>query len=120
VRALLGLGAVAVAFMTAASAHGTTTVAPSVRPAQIGVPVFIGQRFHPLSQVKVTLMNGARTFTRLVRASPSGGFSVRFTLAAVDPCRGTLSVTAVDGRGTRARWKRQCRPPSETDPYPVS
>ena len=74
----------------------------------------------PCAQVKVTLTNGSRTFTRLVRASSSGGFTVRFTLAAVDPCRGTLSVSATDGRGSTARWKRQCRPPSETDPYPVS
>ena len=97
-----------------------TSTAPSLRPAQVGVPVFVGQRFPPLAQVKVTLTNGSRTFTRLVRASSSGEFTARFTLAAVDPCRGTLTVSATDGRGSTARWKRQCRPPSETDPYPVS
>ena len=81
--------------------------------------MFVGARFHGATQVTVTLANGARRHVRSVRASQAGGFTVRFTFVAVDPCRGILSVTAVDGLGARARWTRECRPPSTTDPYPA-
>ena len=39
-----------------------------------------------------------------------------FGLVAFVPCRGTMSVTALDGRGARATLSRVCRPPSTTDP----
>jgi hypothetical protein len=83
------------------------------------MPVFVGARFHPGSRVTVTLANGARRHSRSVRASQAGGFTVRFTFVAIDPCRGSLSVTAVDGLGARAGWTRVCRPPSLTDPSPA-
>ncbi|HET6682775.1 MAG TPA: hypothetical protein VFG75_03690 [Gaiella sp.] len=83
------------------------------------MPLFAGARFHRGARVTVTLANGARRHTRTVRASRTGRFTVRFTFVAVDPCRGTLTVTAVDGLGARARWTRECRPPSTTDPYPA-
>jgi hypothetical protein len=83
------------------------------------VPVFQGERFHRLSPVTVTLRNGAKQFTRTVRTSRAGAFVVHFTFVAVDPCRGTLSVVAVDAAGNRAHWTRVCRPPSITDPTPA-
>ena len=93
--------------------------APTIRPTRIGMPVFVGGGFHPGTRVSITLANGARRHTRAVRASQAGAFTVRFTFVAVDPCRGTLNVTAVDGLGARARWTRECRPPSVTDPSPA-
>ena len=83
------------------------------------MPVFAGTSFHRGALVTSTLANGAGRHTRTVRASPTGRFTVRFTFVAVDPCRGTLTVTAVDGLGGRAQWTRVCRPPSTTDPYPA-
>ena len=83
------------------------------------MPVFVGARFHPETRVTVTLANGTRRHTRTVRASQTGGFTVRFTFVVVDPCHGTLRITAVDTLGARAHWTRECRPPSTTDPYPA-
>jgi hypothetical protein len=92
---------------------------PAIRPTKVGMPVFVGTRFHRGTRVTVTLANGTRLHTRTVRTSQAGGFTVRFTFVAVDPCRGSLSVTAVDRLGARARWTQECRPPSLTDPTPA-
>ncbi len=92
---------------------------PTLAQTRVGLPVFLGQQFDELTPVTVTLTNGAKRFTRTVQTSRAGAFVVRFTLVAVDPCRGTLSVVAVDSNGNRARWTRVCRPPSITDPYPA-
>jgi hypothetical protein len=86
---------------------------------RLGAPVFLGQRFARSSPVTVTLTNGAHRFTRTIRSTPAGSFVVRFAFVAVDPCRGTLTVVAVDRGGNRARWTHTCRPPSTTDPYPA-
>jgi len=110
---------VAAATTGAAATAGRGDSAPTIRPTRVGLPVFVGAQFHPGARVTVTLANGARRHTRTVRSSQAGGFVVRFTLVVVDPCRGSLTVTAVDGLGARARWTRECRPPSVTDPYPA-
>ncbi len=89
---------------------------PSLSPAPVGVPVFVGARFHPGSAVTVTLSNGEHHLRRIVLASRSGRFVVRFGFFAADPCRGNLSAIAIDGHGAKARWKHECRPPSETAP----
>ena len=101
------------------AAAATGDAAPSLRPNRLGIPVFVGSRFHPGARVTVTLRNGARRHVHEVRASVAGSFVVRFGHVAIDPCRGTLSVTALDGRGARATWTRVCRPPSTTDPSPA-
>jgi hypothetical protein len=115
------LAPVSVAAATAQGAPrtGSDEPAPVIRAVRPGFPVFVGAHFHPGSRVTVTLATGVRRHTRRVTASPAGGFTVRFDLVAVDPCRGTLDVTAVDPLGARARWTRECRPPSLVDPVPA-
>lgn len=90
---------------------------PTLESIAMGMPVFTGARFHPRSRVTVTLASGGRRHTRVVRTTGAGTFVVRFTLVVIDPCRGTLTVTAVDSLGARARFTHLCRPPSVTDPY---
>ena len=113
------LAMAAFALATSGAAAGATTQ-PSLRPTQLGAPAFVGERFAPLDLVKVTLTMGGRTFTRTVRASRTGAFTVRFDLVAVEPCRGAVLVTAVDAAGATVRWKRLCRPPSVSDGHRVS
>jgi hypothetical protein len=115
------LAPISVAAATAQGAPrtGSDDLTPVIRAARPGMPVFVGARFHQGTRVTVTLTNGKRRHTRTVRASRAGTFTVRFTFVAVDPCRGTLDVTAVDPLGARARWTRECRPPSLVDPTPA-
>jgi hypothetical protein len=117
--ALLGIIAFAVAAMPAL---GTTTATsrPAIKPARVGVPVFVGSGFTPRTLVTVTLSAGKLKSTRRVRANGSGRFVARFIDVPIDPCRGVLVVRAVDERGVGTRWKRECRPPSTTGPSLVS
>jgi hypothetical protein len=117
-RLALGIAVIVTATLgagSAASARG-----PSIVPARVGVPVFVGSGFTPRALVTVTLSTGRLKMTRRVRANLSGGFLARFVYASVDPCRGALLVLAVDERGIGTRWKQQCRPPSTADPYPTT
>lgn len=73
-----------------------------------------GAHFSPGERVTVTLQLRQLRRARAVSASAAGSFTVRFDpLIAVDPCRGVLVVTAAGSTGTRATYKRICRPPSE-------
>jgi hypothetical protein len=73
-----------------------------------------GTGFASEERVVLTLRAGARRAVTLrVRAGSAGGFRASFgLLVATDPCEGTLVVTATGSDGSRATWKRACRPPS--------
>jgi hypothetical protein len=77
-----------------------------------------GTGFAAGEQVRLTLRTGRpRTVSRTTRAGRSGTFRAAFgLLVALDPCRGTLVVTATGSRGSRATVKRPCRPPSTAPP----
>jgi hypothetical protein len=77
-----------------------------------------GTGFAPGERVLITLRTGRpRAVSRAARAGRAGTFRAAFGLfVAVEPCRGTLVVTATGSRGSRASVKRPCRPPSTAPP----
>jgi hypothetical protein len=72
-----------------------------------------GQRFRAAERVRVTVVTGATTRSRLVRAGRAGAFVATFAELSADRCDG-LSAVAVGGRGSRAVFKLVplgCPPP---------
>jgi hypothetical protein len=72
-----------------------------------------GERFAARERVTVTVrVAGRRVARRAVTAGARGVFRVRFSpFLAVDPCRGSIVVTAAGTAGSRASVRRPCRPP---------
>jgi hypothetical protein len=84
---------------------------PHVRIAGIAPLTVIGTGYEPGSRVEVTARTGRARRTVSVRAGSAGGFRVRFSvLFAVEPCHGTLVITAKSAGGDTASVKRPCRP----------
>ena len=77
-----------------------------------------GTGFASGERVVVTLRTGRpRAVSLTTRAGSSGRFRAAFgLLVAIEPCRGTIVVTATGSRGSRASVKRACRPPSAAPP----
>jgi hypothetical protein len=109
-RLLLVLAAVVVALVSAAPAEAA---APALRPISLAPLTLRGTGFQAGERVRVTLT--IRTVARrtTLRAGAAGRFTYRpEDLVAVDPCRGTIVVTALGlSSGRRAGWKHVCRPP---------
>jgi hypothetical protein len=79
------------------------------------VPLTVaGSGFAAREHVRLTLRAGKRRpATRSVQATRTGTFRAAFDLLiAVDPCEGSLVITATGSRGSSAWLKRTCRPPS--------
>jgi hypothetical protein len=78
----------------------------------------VGTGFAAKEDVRLTLRAGvARPASRSARADGDGRFRAAFrALLAVEPCRGALVITAAGSQGSRASWKRACRPPSTSPP----
>ena len=113
------LGPLVVAFAALLVAPAWTTGgSPELRLVR-DVPLTVqGSGFDAQERVLLTLRSGrARAVRETARADARGRFRAAFdALVAVDPCRGTLSVTAAGSEGSRATWKRVCRPPSTRPP----
>jgi hypothetical protein len=80
--------------------------------------VLKGEGFVPNEKVQMTLRVGIgkARFARTVTADAAGTFRAGFGLAVVDPCQGTIVVTAKGSRGSFSSYRRACRPASTTPP----
>ena len=110
---LLGLAVLLAAALIAASPSPASRAdGPSLTLVRL-VPLELrGARFVARERVRVALSVGRVHRSREVRASSTGSFRVRFDpFLAVDVCRGALVVTARGSEGSRAVYRRACRPP---------
>jgi hypothetical protein len=114
VRALAAVALLVVSGWTAGGGESR----PALRVVATAPVTVAGTGFAAGERVRLTLRAGrARPSTRTVDAGRDGRFRARFNaLLAVEPCSGTLVVTAAGSRGSRASWKRVCRPPSTRPP----
>jgi len=105
--------AVCSALALAASALAAAPV-PALRLASTQPLTVRGVHFKSHERVRVTEHVGTGKWSRTVRASGIGMFTVSFAVAtAVDPCLESVRVTAVGGRGSDAMLKlpqRACPP----------
>jgi hypothetical protein len=98
-------------------AAGTSATAnPWLRAVRTAPLVLEGGGFMPNEHVRLTLRVGKARFARTTIATASGTFTAGFGLAAVDPCRGVIVVTARGSRGSTSSYRRACRPSSTTPP----
>jgi hypothetical protein len=95
------------------------TTAPSLRLVTLTPLTLRGTGFRARERVRVTLTIRTRAQRSTLKAGARGAFTYRpATFVVVDPCRGTIVVTAVGISSARkATWKRACRPP---DVWPAS
>jgi hypothetical protein len=103
----------------ALAATATAAQGPSPKLAVSLAPLTVrGSEFAPRERVRVEVAVGRRpALRRHVRAARDGRFTLRFdVLLAVDPCEGAFVVTASGDRGSRATYRKQCRPPSRRPP----
>jgi len=113
--ALLSLFALLV---TGAPASTTPAASPALEPLSLTPLALRGTGFAPGEAVRVDLLRGRgrkRTVTA-ARATAAGSFRVRYGLVALEPCSGFILATATGSSGSRATWKRACRPPHEQPP----
>ena len=91
---------------------------PDLRVLRTAPLTVAGTGFVARERVRLTLRVGHRKPVSLrVRATRNGGFRAAFDLLlAVEPCEGSLVLTATGSRGSTASWKRTCRPPSRRPP----
>ena len=114
---MAGLLVVALAALLLGPAGGARS-APELRVVR-NVPLTVqGSGFDARESVVLTLRSGrARPVRETALADARGRFRAAFdAFVAIDPCRGTLSVTATGSQGSHATWKRVCRPPSTRPP----
>jgi hypothetical protein len=112
-RRLLVVLAIAASLAALVSASPGTAATPMLRPVSLAPLSMRGIGFQPRERVRVTLSTRAAVWRTTLRTGAAGGFTYRpGVLIAVDPCRGTIVVTALGlGSGRRATWKHACRPP---------
>jgi hypothetical protein len=110
---LLVVFAISASLTVLASARPGAAAAPTLRPVSLAPLSVRGSGFQPRERVRVTLTTRALVRRTTLTAGAAGSFTYRAgLLVAVDPCRGTIVVTALGlGSGRRASWKHECRPP---------
>jgi hypothetical protein len=115
-QVILRLGAVLAIFLGAAAASAGASP-PTLRATSLTPFTIRGTGFAAQEQVRLELRVGRRQPTlRRVRADRDGRFTAKFGLfVALDPCTGTVVVTATGAAGSHATYKKQCRPPSTGD-----
>jgi hypothetical protein len=108
---LVGLLAAVVALPALAGAADSAT--PSLRALDVAPLTLQGSGFRAGESVRVRLSVRTLAETRMLRSDQGGRFTFRHSgLLAVEPCRGTIVVSAVGAAsGRSATWKRACRPP---------
>lgn len=91
--------------------------APSLRLVGLAPLTLHGAGFSTGERVRVSIVLRRVRDARTIRSDRSGRFTFRYgTLVAIDPCNGTIVVTATGASsGRTATWKRPCRTP---DPLP--
>jgi hypothetical protein len=109
-RAIVLLLALVVVTVGALEAAAKPERRASLRLVDDAPVTFRGSAFAPREEVRVTLTRQGRRFVRNTRASARGVFRVRFGLIAIDVCRGAIRVVASGDRGSRATYRRACRP----------
>lgn len=109
---VLALAVLAVAAGNASAR--TDRQAAVLRLVDMAPVTFRGSQFVSGEDVRVTLHRQRKAFVRNVHANANGAFTVRFGLVAIDVCRGIVSVIASGDRGSRATYRRPCRPPDPT------
>lgn len=98
----------------ASASLGQDSPHASLRPVKLSPLQLKGTHFRAGEHVDLTLTVGRARMVREVRADRAGLFTVSFGLVAVDPCAGSeLLVRAVGRRGSRASYKRACKPAHE-------
>jgi hypothetical protein len=114
--AIVGMGAVLVGAAWTYGPDGGSR--PDLRVVKTAPLTVVGSGFEARERVRLTFQAGRRKpATRSVQATPNGSFRTAFDLLlAVDPCEGSLVLTATGSRGSSASWKRACRPPSTRPP----
>jgi hypothetical protein len=97
---------------------GTASSTPSLGPVSLTPLTLRGAGFVPGEAVRVELApgRGRKRAVRTAHATAAGSFRVRYALVALEPCHGIVIATATGSRGSRATWKRACRPPYEQPP----
>ena len=110
VRAIVLFLALAVASMAAWDASAHTERTARLRLVDVAPVTFRGSAFAPREDVRVVLVRQGRRFVRNAQANERGSFRVGFGLVALDVCRGAVTVSASGDRGSRATYRRPCRP----------
>jgi hypothetical protein len=95
-----------------------STRSPSIRPLSLTPLTLQGTGFVPGEAVRIELLpgRGRKSAVRAARATAIGSFRVPYGLVALEPCRGFILARATGSSGSRATWKRACRPPHEEPP----
>jgi hypothetical protein len=101
--------------MGVASASPERQSQTALRLVDVAPVTFRGTGFESGESVRVTLSRQRNSLVRNVQAGAMGAFTAKFGWVAVDVCRGAVVVTATGAQGSRATYKRLCRPP---DPVP--
>ncbi len=108
----LVVGALAVGVAVQAGRGSPAAGSPTLRAVALAPLTIRGERFQADERTTVNVSLDGNRLRQVVRASGSGTFTSRFSVA-VDACNGGLAVTAVGGRGSRALLKlpqRLCPP----------
>jgi hypothetical protein len=104
------------ALATLAGYAAASTRPAAVRLVKIAPLTITGDGFPVGAKVRVVATTRRARVVVTVTAGKTGAFSARFSpLFAVEPCRGSLVVSAATVGGVRAQLKRPCRP---ADPTP--
>jgi hypothetical protein len=115
----LAIAAVGVVLLGAAWSRGPDGASrPTLRLVKSTPVTVAGSGFQAREHVRLALRAGRwRPNVRNVQATQSGSFRAAFDLlVAIEPCEGSLLITATGSRGSSASWKRACRPPSRRPP----
>ena len=108
---------VALAAFVPLAAGASDAAKPWLHAVSAAPLVLKGEGFVPNEKVQMTLrVGGQARFARTVTADAAGAFRAGFGLAVVDPCRGSIVVTAKGSRGSFSSYRRACRPASTTPP----
>jgi hypothetical protein len=109
-RAIVVVLALAVLAGAALEASARTERRAALRLVDVGPVTFRGSEFVSHESVRVILTRQRRQLVRNVRANEQGVFRVGFGLVAMEVCRGAVTVSASGDRGSRASYRRPCRP----------
>ncbi len=116
VRRRQALICVVLAALVAVSAGAAADKQPWLRAVRTAPLVLRGGAFAPGERVRLTLRVGKARFVRTATADAAGSFTAGFGLAAVDPCRGVIEVTAKGSLGSTSSYRRACRSASSKPP----
>jgi len=114
-RRAVTVGLVSGAFaLLVAQGLAAPAVVPTLRLVKLTPLTLRGSSFRATERVRITLTFRRIRAVRALHADRSGRFTFRYTtLLALEPCRGSIVVTAVGASGRTATWKRACRPPDK-------